>query len=93
MPARLFDSTIVHTPQQALDFIGNILESSTGYSIIGKDLDGKILLRNEGAHRRGQLLHLGLVSRRSRHDRLGRSNHPAALRRLSLIVSCAGLIH
>ncbi len=34
-----------------LDFIGNILESSTEYSIIGKDLDGKILLWNEGARR------------------------------------------
>ena len=29
----------------------NILESSTEYSIIGKDLDGKILLWNEGARR------------------------------------------
>src|SRR5689334_12662129 len=32
-------------------FLQNILESSTEYSIIGKDLDGKILLWNEGARR------------------------------------------
>lgn len=32
-------------------FLQNILESSTEYSIIGKDLTGKILLWNEGAHR------------------------------------------
>jgi len=49
--AKLFDSTIVGSAEQALDFIGNILESSTEYSIIGKDLDGKILLWNEGARR------------------------------------------
>ncbi len=51
MTTKLFDSTIVSAPEEALDFIGNILESSTEYSIIGKDLDGKILLWNEGARR------------------------------------------
>src|SRR5436853_7653993 len=51
MKARLFDSSIVSTAQEALDFIASILESSTEYSIIGKDLDGKILLWNEGARR------------------------------------------
>ncbi|PYU27680.1 MAG: hypothetical protein DMG32_05630 [Acidobacteria bacterium] len=51
MKARLFDSSIVSTAQEALDFIANILESSTEYSVIGKDLDGKILLWNEGARR------------------------------------------
>lgn len=51
MATKLFDSTIVGTAKQALDFIGNILESSTEYSIIGKNLDGKILLWNEGARR------------------------------------------
>src|SRR5437667_1575879 len=51
MKTKLFDSTIVGTSEQALDFIGNILESSTEYSVIGKDLDGKILLWNEGARR------------------------------------------
>src|SRR3989441_4244309 len=49
--AKLFDSQIVGNAQEAVDFIGNILESSTEYSIIGKDLDGKILLWNEGARR------------------------------------------
>ena len=29
-----------------MDFMANVLESSTEYSIIGKDLDGKILLWN-----------------------------------------------
>ncbi len=51
MTTKLFDSAIVGSGEQALDFIGNILESSTEYSIIGKDLEGKILLWNEGARR------------------------------------------
>jgi PAS domain S-box-containing protein len=34
-----------------VDFLGNILESSTEYSIIGKDLEGTIILWNEGARR------------------------------------------
>jgi PAS domain S-box-containing protein len=49
--AKLFDSAIVSDAQQAVDFISNILESSTEYSVIGKDLEGKILLWNEGARR------------------------------------------
>ncbi len=49
--ARLFDSSIVGTGQEAVDFITNILESSTEYSVIAKDLTGKILLWNEGARR------------------------------------------
>ena len=48
---RLFDSAIVGNAQEAVDFITNILESSTEYSVIGKDTDGKILLWNEGARR------------------------------------------
>src|SRR5260370_2993343 len=51
MSDKLFDSHIVGNGQEAVDFIRNILESSTEYSIIGKDLDGKILLWNEGARR------------------------------------------
>jgi len=51
MATKLFYSAIVGTTEQALDFIGNILESSTEYSVIGKDLTGKILLWNEGARR------------------------------------------
>lgn len=38
-------------PQQALDFVASLLQSSTEYSIIGKDLTGRILLWNEGARR------------------------------------------
>jgi PAS domain S-box-containing protein len=49
--AKLFDTSIVGSPQAAMDFITNILESSTEYSVIAKDLTGKILLWNEGARR------------------------------------------
>jgi PAS domain S-box-containing protein len=49
--AKLFDTTVFHGADEAVDFIGNILEASTEYSIIGKDLDGKVLLWNEGARR------------------------------------------
>src|SRR5690242_21861104 len=51
MRSNLFDSSILATAQQAVEFVSNILESSTEYSVIGKDLDGKILLWNEGARR------------------------------------------
>jgi PAS domain S-box-containing protein len=37
--------------QKALDLNRNILDSSTEYSIVGKDLDGNIVLWNEGARR------------------------------------------
>lgn len=47
----MFDSSLLSTAKGALDFIGNILESSTEYSIIGMDLSGKVLLWNEGARR------------------------------------------
>ncbi len=49
--AKLFDSAIVGDTQEAVNFITNILESSTEYSIVGKDLQGRILLWNEGARR------------------------------------------
>lgn len=48
---KLFDSSLVGTAQQAVDFITNILESSTEYSVIAKDLEGNIVLWNEGARR------------------------------------------
>ena len=51
MGSRLFDPAIVSTAEQAVAFIGNIIESSTEYSIIGKDLDGNILLWNKDARR------------------------------------------
>ncbi|HWP44913.1 MAG TPA: PAS domain S-box protein, partial [Blastocatellia bacterium] len=51
MSEKLFDNSIVGNAQEALDFITNILQSSTEYSIIGQGLDGTILLWNEGARR------------------------------------------
>jgi hypothetical protein len=34
------DSTIISQAQEAMDFMANVLEASTEYSIIGKDLEG-----------------------------------------------------
>src|SRR5579863_4258015 len=48
---KLMDESIVGSAQDAVDFITNILESSTEYSVIAKDLNGGILLWNEGARR------------------------------------------
>ncbi|HSH94096.1 MAG TPA: ATP-binding protein, partial [Roseimicrobium sp.] len=48
---KLFADSIVVDAQGAIGFIISILESSTEYSIIAKDLDGEILLWNEGARR------------------------------------------
>lgn len=61
-------------------FLQSILESSTEYSIIGKDLDGKILLWNEGARRlygyepeevvgRAKLFDSAITAARERFDR------------------------
>jgi PAS domain S-box-containing protein len=49
--ASLLDASTFLDPGEAMDFVANVLEASTEYSIIGKDLDGKILLWNEGARR------------------------------------------
>src|SRR5919199_2380966 len=50
--ARLRDlHHLLREPHEATDFIVSVLESSTEYSIIGKDLDGTIVLWNEGARR------------------------------------------
>src|SRR2546428_2955033 len=51
MTIKMFDSGILSSTQESLDFITNVLESSTEYSIIGKGLEGKILRWNEGARR------------------------------------------
>jgi protein-histidine pros-kinase len=52
METALFDRTFVgSSPENALAFIVNILQSSTEYSLVGKGLDGTILLWNEGARR------------------------------------------
>jgi PAS domain S-box-containing protein len=48
---KLFDSTVIREAQEAMEFMANVLESSTEYSIIGKGLEGNILLWNEGARR------------------------------------------
>lgn len=48
---KLFDKAILGSAREAVNFITNVLESSTEYSIIGKDREGKILLWNEGARR------------------------------------------
>ncbi|MBQ0759013.1 MAG: PAS domain S-box protein [Zhongshania sp.] len=50
-PHRMFDHSIVSNGEDAVEFITNILESSTEYSVVGKDLNGTILLWNEGARR------------------------------------------
>jgi len=49
MATKCFDRTIADTAEQALEFIGTLLEASIEYSLIGKDLDGTIRLWNEGA--------------------------------------------
>jgi PAS domain S-box-containing protein len=49
--AKLYDSTVFRSSGEAISFIGTMLEASTEYSIIGKDLDGNIVLWNEGARR------------------------------------------
>ena len=52
MKSTLFDPIFVGSnPRDSLEFIVNVLQSSTDYSIIGKGLDGTILLWNEGARR------------------------------------------
>src|ERR1044072_3087482 len=47
----LIDRSMMSRADDALAFVVSLLSSSTEYSIIGKDLDGKILLWNEGARR------------------------------------------
>jgi len=49
--ASLPDSSILATALQALEFIGNIRNSSTEYDAIGKHRDARILLSKEGARR------------------------------------------
>jgi len=51
MTNKIFDSSQAGGLEDSVDFITSVLESSTEYSIIGKGLDGTILLWNEGAHR------------------------------------------
>ena len=51
MKSHFFDRKMVSTAEQALDLIENMLQFSTEFSIIGNDLEGNILLWNEGARR------------------------------------------
>jgi PAS domain S-box-containing protein len=51
MANKFVDTAVLGSGDQAIELIGNILESSAGYSIIGEDLDGNIVLWNEGARR------------------------------------------
>ena len=51
MHTRLLDSAVFQDPDHALDFVGNVLEASTEYSIVGTDLSGTIRLWNRGASR------------------------------------------
>ncbi len=51
MTTGLFNSSLVGSDKEALDFIGNILESSIEYSFISKDVNGEILVWNEGTRR------------------------------------------
>ena len=44
MKSTLFDRSILSTFEEALAFVGSILEASTEYSIIAKDLVGTIVL-------------------------------------------------
>ncbi len=46
-----FDTSSIRQGPEALDFLLSLIGSSTEYSIIGKDLDGTIVLWNEGARR------------------------------------------
>src|SRR5581483_11155013 len=51
MKPHFFDRKMVSTAEQALDLLENILQFSTEFSILGNDLEGNILLWNEGAQR------------------------------------------
>jgi PAS domain S-box-containing protein len=44
-------AAVGEAPLAAAGLVESVLQASTEYSIIGKDLQGKILLWNEGAHR------------------------------------------
>ncbi len=54
MTTQLLDPALLADPREATEFITNILQASTEYSIIGKGLDGTILLWNEGAIEHGR---------------------------------------
>ena len=51
MSVGLFDAAAFESPEDAVDFIAGILESSTEYAMIATDEHGAIVLWNEGARR------------------------------------------
>src|ERR1700757_3050875 len=51
MSTQLLDASLLADPSEVTEFITTILQASTEYSIIGKSLNGDILLWNEGARR------------------------------------------
>lgn len=53
MATKLFDNTIVGAAEQTVEFISNIIESSTDYLVIGKSPAGNILPWSETWRRFG----------------------------------------
>ena len=51
MHDELFDPRTFGSAEEVVEFVGNVLESSTEYSIVATDPVGLILLWNEGAQR------------------------------------------
>jgi PAS domain S-box-containing protein len=51
LQAKPFDNLGLGNAQEVLDFVSSVLQSSTEYAIIGSDLEGRIVLWNEGARR------------------------------------------
>jgi protein-histidine pros-kinase len=49
--AELFDARTFGSAEEAIEFLGSVLESSTEYTMVATDPDGAILLWNEGARR------------------------------------------
>jgi PAS domain S-box-containing protein len=47
----LFDARTFGTAEEAMEFLGHVLESATEYTMVATDPDGAILLWNEGARR------------------------------------------
>jgi protein-histidine pros-kinase len=47
----LFDPETFSSSEEVVEFVGNVLESSTEYSIVATDPEGAIVLWNEGARR------------------------------------------
>jgi PAS domain S-box-containing protein len=84
----LFDTKMMPSTESASDFLSSMLEASTEYSIIGQDLDGGIVLWNEGARRmygyeRSEMV--GKLNSRVLHtaEKIAHK-YPAEMRRIAL---------